>query len=140
MRPGGRVLTLREPFSDGLYAEAGAARIPDNHDLTLQYVRQFGLTLDPFYPSELARVVYHHERRFTVNPGDDFDLLAHFPLDLTLEEGELGFDGLWQKYLRPAIEEMGDRHSPDWPPQSGKKYDQMTVDELLREQGPRRAW
>ena len=29
-RPGGRVHTLREPFSDGLYAEAGAARIPDN--------------------------------------------------------------------------------------------------------------
>ena len=34
MRPGGRVHTLHEPFSDGLYAEAGAARIPDNHDLT----------------------------------------------------------------------------------------------------------
>ena len=30
---------------------------------------------------------------------------------------------------------MGDRHSPDWPPQSAKKYDQMTVGELLREQG-----
>src|ERR1051326_6793629 len=27
-RPGGRVHTLREPFSDGLYAEAGAGRIP----------------------------------------------------------------------------------------------------------------
>jgi NADPH-dependent 2,4-dienoyl-CoA reductase/sulfur reductase-like enzyme len=27
MRPGGRVHTLHEPFSDGLYAEAGAARI-----------------------------------------------------------------------------------------------------------------
>ena len=38
-RPGGRVHTLREPFSDGLYAEAGAARIPDNHELTLKYVK-----------------------------------------------------------------------------------------------------
>src|SRR5262245_14839851 len=27
-RPGGRVHTLREPFSDGLFAEAGAGRIP----------------------------------------------------------------------------------------------------------------
>ncbi len=26
LRPGGRVHTLREPFSDGLYAEAGAGR------------------------------------------------------------------------------------------------------------------
>src|SRR6184192_4099382 len=55
-RPGGRVQTLREPFSDGLYAEAGAARIPDNHDLTLHYVKHFGLTLVPFYPDKLARV------------------------------------------------------------------------------------
>ena len=39
LRPGGRVQTVREPFSDGLYAEAGAARIPDNHDLTLHYVK-----------------------------------------------------------------------------------------------------
>ncbi|MEN8133263.1 MAG: FAD-dependent oxidoreductase [Pseudomonadota bacterium] len=137
MRPGGRVLTLRQPFSDGLYAEAGAARVPDSHDLTLKYAKLFNLTLDAYqrYASELARVVYHHERRFTVQPDEDFNLLAHFPLDLTLEERELGFDGLWQKYLRPVIEEMGDRHSPDWPPQSAKKYDQMTVEELMREQG-----
>ncbi len=137
MRPGGRVLTLRQPFSDGLYAEAGAARVPDSHDLTLKYAKLFNLTLDPYQrnASELARVVYHHKRRFTVQPDEDFNLLAHFPLDLTLEERELGFDGLWQKYLRPAIEEMGDRNSPDWPPQSAKKYDHMTVEELMREQG-----
>src|SRR5688572_32214201 len=41
-RVGGRVLTLREPWADGLYVEAGAARIPDNHDLTLGYVQKFG--------------------------------------------------------------------------------------------------
>src|SRR5262249_422196 len=51
-RPGGRVQTLREPFSDGLYAETGAARIPDNHDLTLHYVKYFGLTLVPFFPNK----------------------------------------------------------------------------------------
>jgi monoamine oxidase len=36
-RVGGRVHTLREPFADGLYAEAGAMRIPRTHDLTLAY-------------------------------------------------------------------------------------------------------
>ncbi|PWT87453.1 MAG: hypothetical protein C5B55_14750 [Blastocatellia bacterium] len=51
MRPGGRVHTLREPFSDGLYAEAGAARIPDNHDLTLKYVKLFDVPLEPMYPT-----------------------------------------------------------------------------------------
>jgi monoamine oxidase len=49
-RVGGRVLTLREPFSDGHFAEAGAARIPPDHDLTLGYADHFGLILVPFYP------------------------------------------------------------------------------------------
>jgi monoamine oxidase len=52
--PGGRVHTIREPFSDGLYAEAGAARIPDNHDLTLKYVKLFDLPLEPMYPPKLS--------------------------------------------------------------------------------------
>lgn len=54
MRPGGRVHTLREPFSDGLYAEEGAARIPDNHDLTLKYIKLFDVPLEPMYPSRLS--------------------------------------------------------------------------------------
>ncbi|MFH7028015.1 MAG: FAD-dependent oxidoreductase [Heteroscytonema crispum UTEX LB 1556] len=33
---GGRVRTLR--FEDGLYGEAGAMRIPKNHDLTRHYI------------------------------------------------------------------------------------------------------
>jgi monoamine oxidase len=56
MRPGGRVHTLREPFSDGLYAEAGAARIPDDHDLTLKYIKLFDLPLEPMYPAKLSAV------------------------------------------------------------------------------------
>ncbi len=52
-RPGGRAFTIREPFSDGLYAEAGAARVPDNHDLTLKYVKLFDVPLEPMYPSRL---------------------------------------------------------------------------------------
>ena len=49
-RIGGRVLTVRSPFSDGHHAEAGAARIPPDHDLTLGYAEHFGLELTPFYP------------------------------------------------------------------------------------------
>ena len=70
-RPGGRVHTLREPFSDGLYAEAGAARIPDNHDLTLKYVKEFSLPLEPFYPSKLQALRFDRGRREEV-PIDGF--------------------------------------------------------------------
>jgi monoamine oxidase len=56
-RPGGRVHTLHDPFTDGLYAEAGASRIPDHHHFTLEYAALFGLTLDPFDPPNLSRVL-----------------------------------------------------------------------------------
>jgi monoamine oxidase len=70
-RPGGRVHTLREPFADGLYAEEGAARIPDNHDLTLKYVKQFELPLEPFYPPRLNAVRFDRGSRQEV-PIDGF--------------------------------------------------------------------
>jgi monoamine oxidase len=70
-RPGGRVHTLREPFADGLYAEEGAARIPDEHDLTLKYVKTFNLPLEPFYPDALKAVRFDRDRREEV-PIDGF--------------------------------------------------------------------
>jgi len=70
-RPGGRVHTLREPFSDGLYAEEGAARIPDEHDLTLKYVKTFELPLEPFYPSRLNAIRFDRGSREEV-PIDGF--------------------------------------------------------------------
>jgi len=77
-RPGGRVYTLREPFSDGLYAEAGAARIPDNHDLTLRYVKLFNVPLEPMYPSQLSALVFNQASKREV-PIDGFtDGLAQF--------------------------------------------------------------
>ena len=91
-RPGGRVHTLREPFSDGLYAEAGAARIPDNHDLTLKYVKEFELPLEPFYPNRLNAVRFDRGRREEV-PIDGFT-------DAMTQNygGELGGNpGHWQK-------------------------------------------
>src|SRR6476469_2636743 len=66
-RPGGRVHTLREPFADGLYADEGAARIPENHDLTLKYVKQFDLPLEPFYPSQLNAIRFDRGSREEVS-------------------------------------------------------------------------
>ena len=70
-RVGGRVLTLREPFSDGLIAEAGAARIPYNHDLTLGYADYFGLKIDSFYPDEGLYADYSGGVR-TLIPPEEF--------------------------------------------------------------------
>ncbi|MCK7480919.1 MAG: FAD-dependent oxidoreductase [Candidatus Moduliflexus flocculans] len=47
-RVGGRVYTLRDPFTEGLYAEVGAMRIPRAHSLTMTYVEKFGLKTNDF--------------------------------------------------------------------------------------------
>ena len=91
-RPGGRVHTLRAPFSDGLFAEEGAARIPASHDLTLKYVKAFELPLEPFYPSRLNAVRFDRGSREEV-PIDGFTeaMTQHYG-------GELGgAPERWQK-------------------------------------------
>src|SRR5262250_1997721 len=58
-RPGGRACSIRQPFSDGLYAEPGATSIAETNDLTLKYARQFGLELDSWdLPPELQDILY----------------------------------------------------------------------------------
>jgi monoamine oxidase len=42
-RPGGRVLTYRDPFADGLYAEMGAEYVDATDEFDHRYCREFGL-------------------------------------------------------------------------------------------------
>jgi len=130
-RPGGRVQTLREPFSDGLHAEAGAMNVFDNHDWTMKYIKLFDLTLDPLVPSNLVSLLYLRGHRIEVKRGQSIE----WPLDLTPDEKKLGRGRMWEKYVGPALKEMGNTTAPDWPPESLKKYDQMTFFEFLRGRG-----
>src|SRR4051812_5173679 len=130
-RPGGRVQTMREQFSDGLYAEAGAMNVYDTHDWTLKYIKLFGLTLDPSPQSALASVVYMRGRRLVAKQGQPFD----YPLDLTAEEKRLGRRGMWEKYVLSVAKDVGDYDAPAWPTASLLKYDRMTFNDFLRAQG-----
>src|SRR6266545_1182510 len=134
LRPGGRVYTLRDPFSDGMYAEAGAARIPDNHQLTLKYIKLFGLTLDPFEPGNLAQVAYIRGRRIKIPAGEEAPLTG-LPGALTPEERKGSLADLWERYVTPVLKEMGNPEATGWPPDSLKKYDLVTFAEFLRRQG-----
>ncbi len=126
--------TLREPFADGLHAEAGAGRIPDNHVLTLRYIKLFGLALDPFLPNSLAQAYRLGGQRIQLLPGGDLDL-AGVPLALTRAERKLGLSGLWQHYVTPVLQEVGDPTAPGWPPQSLRKFDRVTFAGFLLAQG-----
>jgi monoamine oxidase len=133
-RAGGRVYTLRERFSDGLYADVGATTIPETHDITLKYAKLFDLSLDPLYPprsANLAYIISVGGKRLRITQGATADL----PFDLTPEEKTLGRQGLRKKYLSPLYQKIGDPAAPDWPLESLRKYDQVNYVDLLRSQG-----
>ena len=69
-RVGGRVFTLRTPFSDGHFADAGAARIPLDHEMTIGYADHFELTLDPFYPESSYYVNLSGDERTLISASD----------------------------------------------------------------------
>lgn len=128
-RAGGRVQTLRD-FSDDLCGEAGATRIPENHDLTLGYVKLFGLELDPFIPP--GAPVYHlRGRRFVPAAGASPD----WPLALAPQERGLGVGQMMDRAYGEVLAHLGDPLSPDWPSESLWKYDGQTLSEFLRARG-----
>ena len=131
-RPGGRVLTLRDPFAEGLYAEAGATKVPDHHHFTVEYAELFGLTLDPFEPPDLPSVYHVRGKRIQVMPGQKVE----WPYELTAEERALGVRGMRQKYIWSMLGELGDVTAPSWPPpETLEKYDQMNRSDFWRSRG-----
>src|SRR5678815_3193695 len=98
-RPGGRVLTLREPFADGLYAEAGAMNVFDNHSWTLKYIKLFGLTLDRSTSSNLASIAFIRGKRITIKPGQP----VAYPLHLSASETNVPRRELWDRYVGPVV-------------------------------------
>src|SRR5688572_2510026 len=103
--PGGRVRTLRDPFSDGLYAEAGAGRIPLTHALSLEYCPRYKLTLDPFYPESGSDVFFWRGVRQIVPHGGQPDL-SRLEVNFTPRERQAGFAGLTKLYFERVREEV----------------------------------
>ena len=131
-RPGGRVLTLRDAFADGLYAEAGASRIANHHHFTLKYAELFHLVLDPFSPPNSRSTYYVRGKRIQVTPGQT----VLWPYDLTPEERALGLQGMRQKYVRSMLAELGDVTNPNWPPSDIlRKYDHLNRSDFWRARG-----
>jgi monoamine oxidase len=66
-RVGGRVRTLRECFTPGLYVEAGAMRIPSVHTLTLKLIETFGLKKLSFTEDTSNTLVYFNSKWATMD-------------------------------------------------------------------------
>jgi monoamine oxidase len=130
-RPGGRVHTLRAPFADGLYAEAGAMTFSNRYKHLYRYVEEFKVPTLDFGRQTLAPLFHLHGKRIVVKPGEKPD----FPYDLKADEKGLMPIQLVQKYFGD-IEKLGDPADPAWKLAGAKKFDDMTLaDYLIQEKG-----
>jgi monoamine oxidase len=122
---------LREPFSDGLYAETGAMRIPKAHDLTMAYIARLNVAVSPFTMGNQNAYYYLHGKRFRIaeaNANPDllgFEVAAH-------ERGKTAA-GLWQAALQPIIALLDQHGSAAWP-EIVHRYDQYCTREFLEAQ------
>ncbi len=111
-RVGGRVYTIREPFSDGLFAEGGAMRIPRTHDLTMAYVERYGLETAPFRVRNVD--AYCHLNGARVRLGEAEGLAAQLGYELDEHERGTPVGQLWEDALRPFGERLRDDRESAW--------------------------
>jgi monoamine oxidase len=112
-RPGGRVLTLRDTFADGQYAEAGAETFGETHNFVQHYVQALQLeTIPAWNYGKLTSLVLRGGLR---TPSSS---------DLT------------RKYIVPAVKEIGDPLAPGWPSADLlRQFDRVSMVELLQSRG-----
>lgn len=130
-RPGGRVFTIRGQFADGLFAEAGATNVADIHEWTLRYLKLLGVDLEPVSFRPGGSIFHVQGRRIVVKPGTPVD----WPFELSGAEKGMSRRELWQKYVVPAVEELGNPMDSGWPNSSLLHYDRVSFTDFLRERG-----
>jgi monoamine oxidase len=130
-RVGGRVYTLRT-FAPGLYAEAGAMRIPRVHDLTLGYVNHFGLPLRPFVMGNPRGLVHVGGKRMTAEQA----ALTPEELGFTLAEHERGRSAgdLWDAATKDIRALVDDDPVGGWD-QVYRDWDRYSIREFLELKG-----
>lgn len=133
-RAGGRIRTLREPFPEGLYADMGAARIPENHEWTMKYINEYNLKLHPFNPvqGDYLHLMKGKKIRYTSQTPAS---LENYPVGLSSKELSMGWQGIATTPLEALNSNLGDPKSLEWPPESIANYDAYSLKEFLKQGG-----
>jgi monoamine oxidase len=131
-RVGGRVYTLREPFTDGLYAEVGAMRIPRAHALTMAYIEKFQLRVSPFTMDNPNAYYYIGGRRIRMAEANADPSLLGFEV-AGHERGQTA-GRLWEKALRPLLDKLQALGEAAWP-EIVAQYDPYSTREFLEANG-----
>lgn len=131
-RPGGRVLTLREPFADGLYAEAGGMVFSRRYRHFHRYLQIFGIEAATLrHDPALGHVYYLRGKRLVVAGNGQ----VMWPYRLRDDEQALGPAGLIKKYALDVVAALGDPGASGWELEEHLAYDKQTFAEFLRSRG-----
>jgi monoamine oxidase len=127
-RVGGRIYTLREPFAQGLYGEAGAMRIPRSHELAMAYIEKFGLqTIDFVMGNPQAHVFVGGVKRRMAEVQANPEVLG-FETSAR-EKGKISGD-YWEQTIRHLVEKVEKEGEAGWE-QIYAEYDEYSVREFL---------
>src|SRR4051794_36334749 len=130
-RPGGRVHTLRS-FTDDLYSEAGAMRIPRSHHLTLEWCARFGLTLRPFVMDNPEGLVYVGGQRMTAERADADPSALGF--DVSEHEKGKTCTALWEAAIAEERALVAADPVGGWD-EIAMRYDEMSLRDFLLHKG-----
>jgi monoamine oxidase len=128
-RVGGRVLTIRSPFSSGQYIEVGPMRIPHDHYLTLAYIRKFNLKVNAFVNSSPQDLIYVKNTRIRMYEYAQQPDRLKFPLHP--HESNQTFDALLRQSIQPLLDFVQRDPIRNWPVLI-QQMDRYSFDSYLR--------
>lgn len=131
-RVGGRVYTLRDPFTEGLYAEVGAMRFPRAHSLTMEYIAKFGLKTSDFTMDNPNAYYYIGGTKIRALEANSNPSLMGFEVNKN-EEGKTSGQ-LYMEAIQPLIDMLEKNGDTAWD-EIVEKYDGYSTREFLELQG-----
>jgi monoamine oxidase len=112
-RVGGRVYTIRKPFSSQLYFNAGPMRIPNVHLLTLAYIKKFKLPTNLFINRTPMDILYTNGIKTRLHTFESNPSILNYPVAPN-ENGKTA-EELMYSAIQPILEFIKldpDRHWP----------------------------
>ncbi|WP_311315995.1 flavin monoamine oxidase family protein [Cytobacillus oceanisediminis] len=128
-RIGGRVYTVRQPFTSGNYMDFGAMRIPDNHELVLEYIRRFRLPVNQFINSSPEDLIYVNNVLTTRKAYDENPDILNFPVEEN-EKGKTATE-LFLDATQPFID-LYSSSSPEEQKRLEDEYAEYSMEEFLQ--------
>ncbi|WP_038813020.1 flavin monoamine oxidase family protein [Bacillus anthracis] len=129
-RIGGRIYTIRELFSRGLYFNAGPMRIPDTHKLTLAYIRKFKLPLNLFINKTASDIIYTNNIKKRLSIFEKNPSILGYPI-LEREKGKTA-EELMLEVLEPILNYIKKDPNKNWSIVE-KKYKAYSLGTFLTE-------